>query len=87
MTDKSKQVDEMLQLLGQELSEARFHERMVQIRSRKTHRTPVAPKTSRKTTEANSESMLPHTMRACWSNDRNNGFIRSIPYESIWFFL
>lgn len=26
MTDKSKQVDEMLQLLGQELSEARFHE-------------------------------------------------------------
>lgn len=48
MTDKSKQVDEMLQLLGQELSEARFHEMNGADPEQETHRTPVAPKTSRK---------------------------------------
>ncbi len=48
MTDKSKQEDEMLQLLGQELSEARFHEMNGADPEQETHRTPVAPKTSRK---------------------------------------
>ncbi len=86
MKTEKKQVDEMLQLLGQELSESRF-EKMNDTNQKQDERIEITPKPRRKSQMQILKVCCIVLCVLIGATVITHSFIRSISDESLWIFI